>query len=120
MPSFALYAMRFSCLVRVPLSILLLLAAPAVLCAQAHRGSAGEVEYDLYLPAAYEVDTRTRFPVVYWLHGSGGYPPGVVEMLAGRFRQAMDSGRIPPAIVVFLHDGSGRSLWLDDHAGKHP
>ena len=80
----------------------------------------GELAYDVFLPPAYATDTLRRFPVIYWLHGTGGYPPGVVEMLAGRFNGAMASGRIPPAIVVFLHDGSGSSLWVDDHAGTHP
>ncbi|MFN7629196.1 MAG: hypothetical protein ACK5PZ_20410, partial [Pirellula sp.] len=30
-----------------------------------------KVSYHIYKPAAYESDPERRFPVVYWLHGSG-------------------------------------------------
>jgi len=29
--------------------------------------------YHLYTPPAYDVEPDRRFPVVYWLHGGGGY-----------------------------------------------
>jgi predicted peptidase len=35
------------------------------------------VSYHLYVPAAYDTDAARRFPVVYWLHGSGGGLPGI-------------------------------------------
>src|SRR5689334_15620965 len=36
----------------------------------------GEVSYLVYLPPAYEADSKVRFPVVYWLHGMGGNQRG--------------------------------------------
>ena len=31
-----------------------------------------EVSYLIYLPQGYEEDEQRRYPVLYWLHGSGG------------------------------------------------
>ncbi|MGB3800961.1 MAG: alpha/beta hydrolase-fold protein [Lewinella sp.] len=77
------------------------------------KSTAARITYHLYLPPAYTTDTERRFPVIYWLHGSGGYPPGVLPMLAGRFARAIAADKMPPALVVFLDDGSGRSMWVD-------
>jgi enterochelin esterase-like enzyme len=62
----------------------------------------GPVSYHLYLPAAYGDDTTRRFPVVYWLHGSGGGLPGI-EPLARQIDAAIASGRLPPCLVVFVN-----------------
>lgn len=75
-----------------------------------------DARYHLYLPPGYDEDADDQYEVVYWLHGSGGYPPGAVQMLAKRFDTAMRSGRIPPAIVVFP-DGFANSMWINARTG---
>lgn len=58
------------------------------------------VSYHVYLPRAYHQEQWRRFPVIYWLHGSGT-PIDGVAIVAARFDQAISAGRIPPVIVVF-------------------
>lgn len=78
-----------------------------------------EANYHVYLPQAYEADTDRAFPVIYWLHGSGGYPPGVLQMLASRFDAAIEDRRIPAAIVVFPV-GFEDTLWANAADGTRP
>ncbi len=78
-----------------------------------------ELEYHIYVPPAYEAATEQRFPVVYWLHGGSGFPPGVLATLAGRFDAAIRAGKVPPLIVVFP-DGLGESMWVDSKDGTLP
>lgn len=70
------------------------------------------VRYDIYLPPSYDQDASRRFPVVYWLHGSGGFTPRLLKMLAARFDKAIGQRAIPEVIVVFP-DGFGESLWVN-------
>lgn len=77
-----------------------------------------EMRFHLYLPEAYEQQRERRFPVVYWLHGGGGFPPGVITVLAGRFDSAIKAGKIPALLVVFPHDGHGRNMWVDSKDGR--
>lgn len=78
-----------------------------------------QVDYAVVLPASYQSSDSRTYPVVYWLHGSGGYPPGILEMLANRFRGAMDEGRIPEALVVFPK-GFERTNWMNAKSGAVP
>lgn len=57
--------------------------------------------------------------MIYWLHGSAGYPPGVLQMLASRFDAAMNDGRMPPAIIVFP-DGFAGTMWANAADGTRP
>ncbi|THH36389.1 alpha/beta hydrolase [Neolewinella litorea] len=77
----------------------------------------GEVDYHVYIPDAYKLDSTHSYPVIYWLHGSGGWPPGVLNMLAERFHAAIQSEKIAPALVVFLDDGKRESMWVDSKDG---
>jgi enterochelin esterase-like enzyme len=77
------------------------------------------LKYYVYLPDAYETEESAHFPVIYWLHGSGGWPPGALNMLSGRFHGAIMAQKIPPAIVVFLDDGHGGSMWVDWKDGTY-
>ena len=70
------------------------------------------IKYYLFLPPSYHLDTDRTFPVIYWLHGSGGFPPGMLQGLAGRFKGAMQNGKMPEAIVVFP-DGFQQSMWVN-------
>lgn len=78
-----------------------------------------DVSYHIVLPPTAAQNTVTRYPVVYWLHGSGGYPPGVLQTLAGRFQQAMVEGKMPPAIIVFP-DGFSDTMWANAADGSRP
>jgi enterochelin esterase-like enzyme len=84
--------------------------------ASAAAGAA--VSYHVYTPEAYDAEPARRFPVIYWLHGSGGGLPGVPE-LAKRFDAAMRDGKMPPALVVFPNGLPG-GMWCDSKDGKTP
>jgi len=77
-----------------------------------------DVSYHVFLPTAYEAEPTRRFPVIYWLHGTGG---GIarVPMIAARFDAAIKSGELPPVIVVFPH-GLPAGMWLDSKDGSTP
>ena len=67
------------------------------------------VSYHIYTPAIYDSATARRFPVIYWLHGSGGSVPA--PFLA-RVDSAIRAGKVPPVLVVFPN-GLANSLWVD-------
>jgi enterochelin esterase-like enzyme len=76
------------------------------------------VSYHLYTPAAYEREPGRRFPVVYWLHGSGGGLAGI-PALAGLFDQAIEAGRAPPCLVVLVN-GLPMGMYVDWSNGAAP
>ncbi len=78
----------------------------------------GDVSYHLYRPAAYEAEPTKRFPVVYWLHGSGGGLPGIASV-AARFDRAIREGRTPPCLVVFVN-GLEMGMYVDWADGSAP
>lgn len=77
------------------------------------------VKYHVYLPPSYTNDKSHSYPVIYWLLGSGGFPPGALNMLATRFDRAVKAEKIPEVIVVFP-DGFGQSMWLNAKDGSLP
>jgi enterochelin esterase-like enzyme len=76
------------------------------------------VSYHIYLPPPYELQTMRRFPVIYWLHGSG---PGVlgIPALTQYFHNAIQSRQIPPVIVVFPN-GLPDGMWCDSKDAANP
>jgi len=74
-----------------------------------HAG--GRVSYHILLPTEYESEAGRRFPVLYWLHGSGGGIGGI-PVLAESFVRAMQRGAMPPAIVVFPN-GLANGMYCD-------
>lgn len=76
------------------------------------------VSYHLYAPAAYDREPDRRFPVVYWLHGSGGGLPGIPKV-AARFAAAIESGALPPCLVVFVN-GLAEGMYVDWKDGSAP
>jgi enterochelin esterase-like enzyme len=84
----------------------------------ASKATNAEASYHLYRPAAYEADGNRRFPVVYWLHGSGGGLPGIPSV-AKRFDSAIESGKIPPCLVVFVN-GLEMGMYVDWADGSMP
>lgn len=76
------------------------------------------MSYHLYAPAAYDRELQRRFPVVYWLHGSGGGLPGIPRM-ARRVDTAIEAGRIPPVLMVFVN-GLEMGMYVDWRDGSAP
>lgn len=76
------------------------------------------VSYHLYTPTAYQREPTRRFPVVYWLHGSGGGLPGIPQ-LARRFDAAIEAGAIPPVLVVMVN-GLEMGMYVDWRDGTAP
>jgi enterochelin esterase-like enzyme len=77
-----------------------------------------EVSYHIYTPEAYDAGKERRFPVIYWLHGSGGGAKGL-PLLARHFDAAIRAGRMPPALVVFPN-GLVNGMWCDSKDGRVP
>jgi len=76
------------------------------------------VSYHLFTPAAYGREPERRFPVVYWLHGSGGGLPGIPQV-AARFARAIEAGKVPPCLVVFVN-GMPNGMYVDWKDGSAP
>lgn len=76
------------------------------------------VSYHVYLPPTYDVESARRFPVLYWLHGTGGGLGGIAP-LAAHFDAAIRAGRIPPLLIVFAN-GMTSSMWADAKDGRTP
>ncbi|MCX5689607.1 MAG: alpha/beta hydrolase-fold protein [Planctomycetota bacterium] len=76
------------------------------------------VSYHLYTPAAYERSPSRRFPVVYWLHGSGGGAAGMAKV-AAHFDAAIEAGKVPPFLVVFVN-GLVEGMYVDWKDGTAP
>lgn len=70
-----------------------------------------EVSYHLYTPTIHDREPERRLPVVYWLHGSGGGLPGI-QPLARAFDAAIESGTLPPCLVVFVN-GLPQGMYVD-------
>jgi poly(3-hydroxybutyrate) depolymerase len=77
-----------------------------------------QVSYHIYKPAAYDSDARQRFPVVYWLHGSGGGLPGIPRV-AAQFNAAIEAGKTPACLVVFVN-GLPNGMYVDWKDGSAP
>lgn len=76
-----------------------------------------KVSYHAYVPDAHD-KTQDPLPVLYWLHGTEG-GVAAVRPLARLFEEAIEAGRVPPMIVVFVN-GLPRRLWADSKDGASP
>jgi poly(3-hydroxybutyrate) depolymerase/enterochelin esterase-like enzyme len=74
--------------------------------------------FHIYLPAAYDEQLQQRFPVVYWLHGSGGGLQGIPRV-AAHFDAAIKAGKVPPCLVVFVN-GMANGMYVDWKDGSAP
>jgi S-formylglutathione hydrolase FrmB len=72
----------------------------------------------VYTPSQYDSEAARRFPVLYWLHGSGGGLGGI-GVLSAYFDNAIRAGRIPSMLVVFPN-GMASSMWADSKDGRVP
>lgn len=82
------------------------------------KAANAKVSYHVYLPKAYKERPDDRFPVLYWLHGSGGGAPGIAP-LSNFFGDAMERGKIPPMVIVFPN-GLPDGMWCDSKDGARP
>jgi enterochelin esterase-like enzyme len=76
------------------------------------------VSYHIYTPDAYATEPQRRFPVVYWLHGSGGGALGL-PLLSAFFDHAIREGKLQPLLIVFPN-GHSSSMWCDSKDGTVP
>jgi poly(3-hydroxybutyrate) depolymerase/enterochelin esterase-like enzyme len=77
-----------------------------------------KISYHLYRPEVYHQQTTQRFPVVYWLHGSGGGLNGIPRV-AAIFDGAIQTGKTPPCLVVFVN-GLPSGMYVDWKDGSAP
>ncbi|MFN6108208.1 MAG: alpha/beta hydrolase-fold protein [Planctomycetaceae bacterium] len=82
------------------------------------RAAKTKVSYHIYKPRAYGREASVRFPVVYWLHGSGGGLPGIPRV-AALFDAAIEAGRTPACLVVFVN-GLAEGMYVDWKDGSAP
>ena len=59
------------------------------------KAAGGKVSCYVFTPQPYDVRKESRFPVLYWLHGSGGSSPDSATQVARRFSEAMRAGKPP-------------------------
>lgn len=76
------------------------------------------VSFHIFLPPQYFPEPQRRFPVLYWLHGSGGQQTGVAPM-AQRLAAAIGEGHLPPMITVFPN-GLPNGMWVNAASGLQP
>lgn len=74
--------------------------------------------YHIYLPPVYRLQPLRRFPVIYWLHGSGPGTMGI-PAITQYFHNAIQSRQIPPLIVVFPNS-LPNGMWVDSKDGLQP
>ena len=75
------------------------------------------VSFHVWLPPQYQSMPTARFPVLYWLHGSGS-PIAGIPWVSSWFGNAMAQGKIPPMLVVFPN-GMGASMWCNSKDGEY-
>ena len=76
------------------------------------------VSYHIYKPKGYDQESTSRFPVVYWLHGSGGGLQGIPRV-ASWFDAAIEAGKTPPCLIVFVN-GLAEGMYVDWKDGSTP
>jgi enterochelin esterase-like enzyme len=76
------------------------------------------VSFHVYAPEVYQREKEQRFPVLYWLHGTGGGLGGIAPVSAW-FDAAIRDGKMPPVLVVFPN-GLATSMWCDSKDGAVP
>lgn len=82
------------------------------------QAAKSKVSYHLYTPSAYDRESQRRFPIVYWLHGSGGGLAGIPKV-AAHFDAAIEARKTPPCLVVFVN-GLVEGMYVDWKDGSAP
>ncbi|MCU0864497.1 MAG: alpha/beta hydrolase-fold protein [Planctomycetes bacterium] len=84
----------------------------------ASERAGAEVSYHVWLPPDYMERDEPRYPVIYWLHGSGGGTAGIAPV-ANLFATAIERGALPPALLVFPN-GLPNGMWCNSVDGRTP
>lgn len=82
------------------------------------KAAKATVSYHLFTPASYDREPARHFPVVYWLHGSGGGLAGIPKV-AAHFATGIEAGKTPPCLVVFVN-GMPTGMYVDWKDGSAP
>lgn len=77
-----------------------------------------KVSYHIYIPEIYDQEPERVFPVLYWLHGTGGGLRGIGP-LSEFFDRAIQEGKMPPMLIAFPNGGA-TSMWCDSQDGAVP
>lgn len=80
------------------------------------KAAGSKVSVHIALPDDYSKEPDRRFPVVYWLHGTGGGLMGI-RPLSQKFGASMKEGKMPPSILVFVNGLPG-GMYVDWKDGK--
>ena len=64
-----------------------------------------DVGYVVWTPPGYEAEGTKRYPVIYFLHGSGGNESKDASGFSGWVKKAIDQQLLPPVICVFPNGG---------------
>jgi enterochelin esterase-like enzyme/dienelactone hydrolase len=79
-----------------------------------------DVSYLVYLPPDYDKQPTTRYPVLYYLHASGGTPRRAAQGIVARLDKAIRAGRVDPLIIVFPNGLRGATMYCDSKDGQYP
>jgi endo-1,4-beta-xylanase len=79
-----------------------------------------DVSYLIYLPPDYDKQPSTRYPVLYYLHASGGTPKRDGAEIVRRLDRAIRAGRVEPLIVVCPNGLRGATMYCDSRDGDFP
>ncbi len=78
-----------------------------------------DVSYLVYVPPDYEQQPTARYPVLYFLHGSGGTPRKAADV-AKRLDMAIRATRVSPMILILVNGLAGNTMYADSRDGKYP
>jgi endo-1,4-beta-xylanase len=79
-----------------------------------------DVSYLVYLPPDYEKAKDTRYPVLYYLHASGGTPRRDAGGIVRQLDDAIRAGRASPLIIIFPNGLRGATMYCDSKDGRYP
>lgn len=96
--------------------------APGVVYGTFFSEAAGQaVSYHVLLPPGWDesANLSRSYPAVYYLHGSGAPTTTGIPIVSQMFRNAMLSGEMPEALVVFPN-GLPEGMYVDAKDGSQP
>jgi S-formylglutathione hydrolase FrmB len=79
-----------------------------------------DVSYVVYLPPDYQQQKATRYPVLYFLHGSGGTSAHGADQVVKTLDKAIRAGRVAPMIAIFANGLRGNTSYCNSRDGKWP
>jgi dipeptidyl aminopeptidase/acylaminoacyl peptidase len=79
-----------------------------------------DVSYLIYLPPDYDKNKTRRYPVLYYLHASGGTPRRGAAGIVARLDKAIRASRAEPLIIIFPNGLRGATMYCDSKDSKYP